>query len=70
MRARSALTVLAGAAASATGAILLRRRASSRRERLELFFEDGTPVTLTQGTPEAERLLAYARRLLAASRPE
>lgn len=68
MRARSALTVLAGAAASATGAVLLRRRISGGRERVDLFFEDGTPVTLTQGTPEADRLLGYARELLAASR--
>jgi hypothetical protein len=67
---RKAVAVAAAAVGSAAGAVLLRRRASSRRERLELFFEDGTPVTLTQGTPEAERLLAYARQLLAASRAE
>jgi hypothetical protein len=68
MRARNALPVLAGAAASAAGAVLLRGRISRSRERVELFFEDGTPVTLTQGTPEADRLLAHARELLAASR--
>jgi hypothetical protein len=70
MRARSALTVLAGAAGSAAAAVLLRRRLSERRERVELFFDDGTPVTLTQGTPEAERLLVHARELLAAARAE
>jgi hypothetical protein len=68
MRARSALTVLAGAAASTAGAVLVRNRVSGHRERIELFFEDGTPVTLTQGTPEADRLLVHARELLAASR--
>jgi hypothetical protein len=52
------------------GALLVRRRLSGRRERVELFFDDGTPVTLTQGTPEAERLLVYARDLLAAARAE
>jgi hypothetical protein len=70
MRARSALTVLTGAAASAAGAVLVRRRISRGRERVELFFEDGTPVTLAQGTPEGERLLAYARELLATARAQ
>jgi hypothetical protein len=70
MRARSALTLLLGAAGSAAGAVLVRRRLSGRRERVELFFDDGTPVTLTQGTPEAERLLVHARDLLAAARAE
>jgi hypothetical protein len=70
MRARSALTVLTGAAASAAGAVLLRNRISRSRERIELFFEDGTPVTLTQGTPEADRLLVHARELLAVARPQ
>lgn len=70
MRARSALTVLMGAAGAAAGAVLVRRRLSSGRERVELFFDDGTPVTLTQGSPEAERLLVHARELLAAARAE
>jgi hypothetical protein len=67
MRARNVVPVLVGAAASAAGAVLLRRRVAGRKERVELFFEDGTPLTLTQGTPEAERLLVHARELLAAS---
>ena len=66
MRARRAL-VLGAAVGSATGAILLRRRARSR-DRLELYFEDGSLVTLAQGTPEAEPLLLHARDLLAAAR--
>ena len=68
MRARSVLTVLTGAVASAAGAVMVRNRISRRRERVELFFDDGTPVTLTQGTPDAEPLLVHARELLAASR--
>jgi hypothetical protein len=68
MRIRSALTVLGAAAGSATGAILLRRRVARRRERIELYFADGSLVALTQGRSEAEPLLARARELLAAAR--
>jgi hypothetical protein len=66
MRARRALA-LGAAVGSAAGAVLLRRRARSR-DRLELYFDDGSLVTLAQGTPEAEPLLLHARELLAAAR--
>jgi hypothetical protein len=52
---------------SAAGAIFLRRRARSR-DRVELYFDDGTLVTVGQGEPEAERLLSPARELLGAAR--
>jgi hypothetical protein len=68
MRGRSVLTLLAAAAGSATGAVLLRRLADRRRERVELYFDDGSLLSLTQGSPEAERLLVHARDLLAAAR--
>jgi hypothetical protein len=68
MRIRSVLTVVGAAVGSAAAAILLRRRVVSRRERIELYFEDGSLVALTQGTPEAEPLLVHARELLAAAR--
>jgi hypothetical protein len=62
------LTVAGAAAASTAAAIAVRRRIAGRRERVELFFDDGTLVSLTQGEPEADRLLAHARELLASSR--
>jgi hypothetical protein len=68
MRIRSALTVLGAAAGSATAAILLRRRVARHRERIELYFADGSLVALTQGRSEAEPLLVHARELLAAAR--
>jgi hypothetical protein len=67
MRPRSALAGLAVTVGSAVTAVLLRRRATRRRERAELYFGDGSLVTLTQGSPGAERLLAHARELLRAS---
>ncbi len=66
MRAGRALA--AGVAlGSAAGAVLLRRRARSR-DRVELYFDDGTLVTVGRGQPEAERLLSPARELLVAAR--
>ncbi len=67
MRARKALAVGA-ALGSAAGAVLLRRRSGRRRDRAELYFDDGSLVTLAQGSAEAERLLLHARELLAAAR--
>jgi hypothetical protein len=64
---RRALAVAAAAAGSAAGAVFLRRRATRRRERAELYFADGSLVTLTQGSPEADQLLAHARDLLASA---
>jgi hypothetical protein len=67
MRARSLLTVVVAALGSAAGVVLLRRR-TARRERIELYFEDGSLVALTQGSDDAEPLLVHARELLAAAR--
>jgi hypothetical protein len=68
MRSRSFLTGFFLAAGSAAGTVLYRRRAARRRERVQLYFGDGSMISLTEGSPEAERLLAPARELLAASR--
>jgi hypothetical protein len=68
MRSRSFLTGFLLAAGSAVGAVLYRRRAARRRERVELYFGDGSMVSLTEGSAEADRLLGHARELLAAAR--
>jgi hypothetical protein len=67
MRARKALAV-AATLGSAAGAVVLRRRSGRRRDRAELYFDDGSLMTVTQGSPEAESLLRHARELLAAAR--
>jgi hypothetical protein len=54
------------AAGSVAGSMLVRRRAARRRERVDLYAEDGSMLSLADGTPEAERLLGIARDLLAA----
>jgi hypothetical protein len=68
MRRRSFLTGFVVAAASATAAVVFRRRATRSRDRVELYFADGTMVALADGSPGAEPLLSHARELLAVSR--
>ena len=66
MRPRSAVAV----AAVAAGAVALaRRRSVRRRERVDLYYEDGSMLSLEDGAPEAAPLLAVAREALAAARP-
>jgi hypothetical protein len=57
--------VLAG---GALGGLALVRRRGEARERVDLYFDDGSLVSFASMTPEAARLLPLARRLLASSR--
>ena len=44
--------------------LYLARRRSDRQDRVHLYYDDGSMVTLEHGAPEAERLLAIARTAL------
>ena len=68
MRGRSFLTGALLAAGSAAGTVLYRRRAARRRERAELYFGDGSMVSLTEGSAQADPLLGRAREVLATAR--
>lgn len=50
------------------GTFLYRRSAGRRRDRLDVYFDDGSMVSFVEGSPEAERLLPVARRLIATAR--
>jgi hypothetical protein len=63
MRRRKVFTGVLLAAGSVAGTIFFRRHAARRRERVDLYFEDGSMVSLTEGAPEAETVLPVARRL-------
>jgi hypothetical protein len=63
MRRRKVFTGVLLAAGSVAGTIFFRRHAARRRERVDLYFEDGSMVSLTEGAPEAETVLPLARRL-------
>ena len=65
---RRLVALLALVAAWAVGTALLRRASPSRRERVDLYFEDGSMHSLSEGVPEASRLLPLARDALHAAR--
>jgi hypothetical protein len=60
--------VLAALAGALLAAVLLRRRAGRPRERVDLYFGDGSMVSLTDDTADAARLLPLARAVLDAAR--
>jgi hypothetical protein len=64
---RSAAALLGVAGGMLAGAAFIRRR-SVRRERVDLYYDDGSMVSLSNGSPDAERLLPLAREILRKSR--
>ena len=55
------------AAGSLAGTVLLRRRVARRRERVDLYYEDGSMVSVTEDSADAEILLPLARSILQAA---
>jgi hypothetical protein len=53
---------------SLAGAVAYRRRFGRRRERVDLYYEDGAMVSREGSSPEGERLLPLARDVLRAAR--
>ncbi len=56
------------AAVAVGAAFVLRRRAAGARERVDLYYEDGSMATLEAGDPDADALLSHARDALATAR--
>jgi hypothetical protein len=50
------------------GSVVLRRQFGRRRDRVEVYFDDGSMVSYVDGSPEADALLAPAREALRAAR--
>jgi hypothetical protein len=65
---RRAVAGLALVAGSLAGAVALRRRSARRRDRVDVYFEDGSMVSLADGAPEASTVLPLARRILETTR--
>jgi hypothetical protein len=63
MRARNLLTGALLGAGSLAGTLLLRRRQARRRERVDVYFGDGSMVSLTKAD-DAGPFLARAQRIL------
>jgi hypothetical protein len=68
MRTRSVVTGVLLGAGSLAGAVLYRRRAARQREWVDLYFADGSMVSLAQGSSESDRMLRHARDILATAR--
>ena len=65
---RRRLFALAGFASGAlAGAAAYRHWFGGDRERLDVYFDDGSFVTFGPGSPEAARLLPLARQVLLAA---
>jgi hypothetical protein len=64
---RSAAAILGVVGGMLAGAAFIRRR-SVARERVDLYFEDGSMISLSNGSPDAERLLPLAREILRSAR--
>ncbi len=64
---RSAAAILGLAGGALAGAAIFRRRAG-RRERADLYFEDGSMLSLANGSPGAERMIPLAREVVRSTR--
>jgi hypothetical protein len=68
MRGRSVVAFVGVVAGAAAGAALWLRRGGAPREHVDLYYADGSMVSFPSGSPEGEKLLPIARRVLAAAR--
>jgi len=66
-RRKLVLPVVIGAG-SFLGTVLYRRRTVRNRTRLDVYFDDGSMVSLAAGSPDADRLLPHAEQVLTAAR--
>jgi TctA family transporter len=63
MRSRNVLTGMLLGAGSVAGTLLVRRRLARQRERVDVYFGDGSMASLTK-PEEAGPMLGRARRIL------
>jgi hypothetical protein len=65
---RKFLTVLGFASGIVAGSVVFRRSFAKQRERVDVYFDDGSMVSFVDGSAEAEKLLPVAGNVLAAAR--
>jgi hypothetical protein len=65
---RKLLTALGFATGIFAGSVIFRRSFAKPRDRVDVYFDDGSMVSFVDGSPEAEKLLPAAGDVLAAAR--
>jgi len=65
---RKALGLFGFASGLVAGSVLYRRTVARRRERVDVYFQNGSMITFDDGSPEADTLLPIARDALSAAR--
>ena len=65
---RKALGLFGFASGLVAGSVLYRRTVARRRERIDVYYENGSMITFDDGSPEADTLLPIARDALSAAR--
>jgi len=65
---RRFLALLGFATGIVAGTLLYRRGTRGRRERVDLYFDDGSMISLIDSSPDAAQLLPLARRILGEAR--
>ena len=65
---RRLLRIAGFASGALAGTMAYRRWLGPGRERVDVYFEDGSFVTFVRRSPEAAKLLPLAHRVLAAVR--
>ena len=68
MARRRVVTGIVLAAGSLAGTVAWRRRSARRRDRVDVYFEDGSMVSLSDGSPDAATVLPLARRIIETAR--
>ena len=68
MKARSAVGLLAAGAALAGAIVFVRTKSAVEREHVDVYFADGSMVSLEAGSADGDKLLPLARRALASAR--
>jgi hypothetical protein len=61
---REVVTGMLLVAGSLAGSVLYRRRAARHRERVDIYADDGSMVSIADTAPEGARLLWLARELI------
>ena len=65
MAARNRLVALLVAVGSLLGTVVLRRRRTRHQTRVDLYFEDGSMLSLGEESPERVAIVPAAREILA-----